>query len=148
MAVAPYPFAVLSKMQPCQLDLSALIPSVARAKNGTSLNFPAVPLIAKRNKPLSWERDESMLAFAKLVHWMGTDTNKQSHKFFELNDICPPSVSLHFFFILCVEPSLFSRSSQKIKAVVFFKVPSVMWYVTCMTHYGAFTVDGTFKKGN
>lgn len=29
---------------------------------------------------------------------------------------------------------------------MFFKEPSVMWYVTCMTHCSAFTVDGTFNK--
>lgn len=63
-------------MQPCHLDLGAVIPPAARAKSGTSLHFPAMALTAKRNKPLSWEMDDSLLTFAKLTYWMGTDTNK------------------------------------------------------------------------
>jgi len=124
-------------MQPCHLDLGAVIPPAARAKNGTSLHFPAMALTAKRNKPLSWEMDDS--ANICQVNILDGHRHKQ---------VITLILCIKWYLSSITFPLLFLHSvCRTIIVFVFFKVPSVMWYVTCMTHYSAFTVDGTFNKG-
>lgn len=69
-------------------------------KRFLTLHFPALSLTAKGNKPLSQERDDSLLPIARVAHWKETSKNTQLHHLLALDDVClqiqSPSILLHY----------------------------------------------------
>ena len=88
-------------------------PSHSSPKWFLTLHFPATSLTTKGKKPLSQEKDDSLLPAARVTHWKDTSKNMQLHCLLCISDI----------YAWITSPSIFLPSGSWILIVIFSEFP-------------------------